>query len=51
MLFRRNFALEQVLRVGVWENQSMFTTSYLRDITRKSLDTFHLGAIVAAEGV
>ena len=50
LLFRRNFAVDQVLRAGVWKNQSTFTAFYLRDIAHKSLDTF-LGPIVAAQGV
>ena len=51
LLFRRNFAVDQVLRAGVWKNQSTFTAFYLRDIAHKSLDTFFLGPIVAAQGV
>ena len=51
LLFQRNFAVEQVLRAGVWKNQSTFTSFYLRDITHKSLDTFHLGPVVAAQGI
>ena len=51
LLFRRNFAVEQVLRAGVWKSQTTFSSFYLRDIAHKSLDTFHLGPIVAAQGV
>ena len=51
LLFRRNFAVEQVLRAGVWKSQTTFSSFYLRDITHKSLDTFHLGPIVAAQGI
>ena len=51
LLFRRNFAVGQVLRAGVWKRQTTFSSFYLRDITHKSLDTFYLGPIVAAQGV
>lgn len=51
LLFKRNFAVEQVLRAGVWKSQTTFTSFYLRDITHKSLNTFFLGPIVAAQGV
>ena len=30
LLFRRNFVVDQVLRAGVWKNQSTFTAFYLR---------------------
>ena len=32
-LFRRNFAVEQVLRAGVWESQTTFTPFYLCHFT------------------
>ena len=51
LLFRRNFAVEQVLRAGVWKSQTTFTSFYLRDITHKSLDTFYLGPVVVAQGI
>ena len=51
LLFRRNFAVTQVLRAGTWKNQTTFTSFYLRDTAHKSLDTFHLGPIVAAQGI
>ena len=51
LLFRRNFAVDQVLRAGVWKSQTTFTSFYLRDTAHKSLDTFYLGPIVAAQGV
>ena len=43
ILFRKNFAVNQVLKAG--------TRHYLRDIAHKSLDTFHLGPVVAAQSV
>ena len=51
LLFRRNFAVDQVLKVGTWKNQNTFTSFYLRDVAHKSLGTYHLGPIVASQGV
>ena len=49
--FRRNFAVDQVLKAGTWRRHTTFTRHYLRDIAHKSLDTFHLGPVVAAQSV
>ena len=51
ILFRKNFALDQVLKAGTWRRHTTFTRHYLRDIAHKSLDTFHLGPVVAAQSV
>ena len=51
LLFRRNFAVDQVLKAGTWKNQNTFTSFYLRDVAHKSLETYHIGPIVAAQGV
>ena len=51
LLFERNFSLDQVLKVGVLRSQIIFTSFYLRDITHKSLDTFFLGPVMAAQSV
>ena len=51
ILFRKNFALDQVLKAGTWRRLTTFTRHYLRDIAHKSLDTFHLGPLVAAQAV
>ena len=51
ILFRKNFAVDQVLKVGTWRRHTTFTRHYLRDIAHKSLDTFHLGPVVAAQSV
>ena len=50
-VFKRNFAVGQVLRAGVWSRQTTFTSFYLRDVTHRSLDTFSLGPVVAAQQV
>ena len=39
MLFSKTFAVQQALRADTWVIQMMFT-SYLRDITHESMDTF-----------
>ena len=51
ILFRKNFAVDQVLKVGTWRRHTTFTRHYLRDIAHKSPDTFHLGPVVAAQSV
>ena len=51
ILFRKNFAVYQVLKAGTWRRHTTFTRHYLRDIAHKSLDTFHLGPVVAAQSV
>ena len=51
ILFRKNFAVDQVLKAGTWGRHTTFTRHYLRDIAHKSLDTFHLGPVVAAQSV
>ena len=51
ILFRKNFAVDQVLKAGTWCRHTTFTRHYLRDIAHKSLDTFHLGPVVAAQSV
>ena len=51
ILFRKNFAVDQVLTAGTWRRHTTFTRHYLRDIAHKSLDTFHLGPVVAAQSV
>ena len=51
ILFRKNFAVDQVLKAGMWRRHTTFTHHYLRDIAHKSLDTFHLGPVVAAQAV
>ena len=50
-LFRSNYAVGQVMKAGVWSNQTTFTSFYLRDVTHRFLDTFSLGPVVAAQQV
>ena len=48
LLFKKNFAVDQVLKAGTWRRHTTFTCHYLRDLAHRSLDTFHLGPVVAA---
>ena len=50
-LFKKNFAVDQVLKAGTWRRHTTFTRHYLRDFAHRSLDTFHLGPVVAAQAV
>ena len=51
LLFKKNFAVDQVLKVGTWRRHTTFTRHYLRDLAHRSLDTFHLGPVVAAQAL
>ena len=51
LLFKKNFAVDQVLKAGMWRRHTTFTRHYLRDIAHKSLDIFHLNPVVAAQAV
>ena len=41
LLFRQNFAVDQVLKAGTWKNQTTFTSFYLRDVAHK-LSLIHI---------
>ena len=49
LLFKKNYAVSQVLKAGTWRHHTTFTRHYLRDLSHKSLDTFHLCPVVAAQ--
>ena len=51
LLFKKNFAVDQVLKAGTWRKHTTFTRHYLRDLAHRSLDNFHLGPVVAAQAV
>ena len=51
LLFKKNFAVDQVLKAGTWRRHTTFTCHYFRDIAHQSLDTFHLGPVVAAQAL
>ena len=49
LLFKKNCAVSQVLKAGTWRRHTTFTRHYLRDLSHKSLDTFHLGPVLEAQ--
>ena len=51
LLFKKNFAVDQVLKAGTWRRHTTFTRHYLRDIAHRSLNTFYLGPVVAAQAL
>ena len=51
LLFKKNFAVDQVLKAGTWRRHTTFTRHYLRDLAHRSLNTFHLGPLVAAQAL
>ena len=51
LLFKKNYTVSQVLKAGTWRRHTTFTRHYLRDLSHKSLDTFHLGPVVAAQAM
>ena len=51
LLFKKNFAVDQVLKAGTWRRHTTFTRHYLRDLAHRSLDIYHLGPVVAAQAV
>ena len=51
LLFKKNFAVDQELKAGTWRRHTTFTRHYLRDIAHRSLDTFHLGPVMASQAL
>ena len=51
LLFKKNFAVDQVLKAGTWRRHTTFTHHYLRDLAHRSLNAFHLGPVVAAQAL
>ena len=49
LLFKKNYAVSQVLKADTQRRHTTFTRHYLRHLSHKSLDTFHLGPVVAAQ--
>ena len=41
LLFKRNYAVHQVLKAGTWFAQSTFLTFYLRDVTHRQFGHLH----------
>ena len=51
LLFKKNFTVNQVLKAGTWRRHTTFMCHYLRDLAHRSLETFHLGLVVAAQAL
>ena len=51
LLFKKKYAISQVLKASTWRHHTTFTRHYPRDLSHKSLDTFHLGPVVAAQAM
>ena len=51
LLFKKNFAVDQVLKAGTWGRHTTFTRHYLWDLAHRSLNTFHMGPVVAAQAL
>ena len=51
LIFKKNFAVDQVLKAGTWHKHTTFTRHYLRDLAHRSLETFRLGPVVAAQAL
>ena len=51
LLFKKNLAVDQVLKAGTWRRHTTFTHHYLRDLAHRYLKTFHLGPLVAAQAL
>ena len=47
-LLFKNFTVA-LLKVGTWRKHTTFTCHYLWDLAHRSLETFHLGPVVAAQ--
>ena len=50
-LFKKNFAVNQVLKAGTWRWHTTFTCHYLRDLAHRSLEAFHLGSCRGGSGL
>ena len=51
VLFRENFAIQQVLKPGTWSSETTASAFYLQDVTQRCMDTFSLSPTVAAQEV
>ena len=50
-LLKKTFAVAQVLKAGTWRRHTTFMCHYLRDLAYRSLETFHLDPVVAAQAL
>ena len=49
LLFKKKFAVQQILRAGMWKSHTMFTSFCLRDVTHRSIDTSFIGPVVTTQ--
>ena len=50
-LVRKNCAVQQMLKAGVWSSQATFLAFYLLDVTYRYKDTFSIGLAPTSEEV
>ena len=51
LLFKKNFAFQQVLRTRMYKPQTMFSLFYHKDVTHRTMDAFFIGPVVAAQQI
>ena len=51
LLFRRNCAVHQVLKAGIWSTHSTFSSFYPRYVSHRHLNTLSFGSVVVAQQV
>ena len=51
LLFKKNFAVSPVWNAGAGCRLAAFPRRYLRDVVSQSLDSFHLGPVVAVQAL
>ena len=50
-LFRKNCAIQEVLKIGTLSLQMTFAAFYLQVVAHRCMDTFSVGLVVAAQEV
>ena len=51
LFLKKIFAVQQVLRAGMWKSQNLFTSFCLRDVTHRFMNTFSIRPMVATQQV
>ena len=51
VFIRKNFAVQQAVRAGMWSSQTTFTSFHQRYVTHRSVDTLSMSPAVAAQQV
>ena len=47
VLFKKNFVVQQVLKVDMWASQTSFTSFHQRDVTHRNTDSSSIGPVIA----